>query len=623
MLTRIRENLSTWVITVLVILIAIPLVFMGLGDYQSAGTQYAIKINDQTISNSQIDQEVFQYRQALQKNFGGQIPPVYTDNFIKDLTVNYIVRTTLLDQMSRDMGLAFHNKSIIEEIYNTSAFKDQGEFNADLYKSQLFRLNMAPEVYESYVYQKGITNQLRQSITETSILTNYEKNSLIKNRFQERVINYKVFDVENYRKGIEPTTSQINEVYEENKDLFLEPAYSRYRYLDINRKNIIDSTLVDEKSIYEAYQINLDDGLYTKPNKYEIMHILIDNNQSGNSNLSELADKIYSDLNNDISFKDVISRYDAISSESRDNQGYMGKFILEDLPKSFSSAILTLKPGEISKPFISKSGIHIVSVKSIQKGETEDFNSVKLNLEREIKQDLGSKKYYKLIDEITDAIYSGNNDLSYYSQLLQTDVKESQKISINQGQGIFSYPHVREELFKEIYSDQKNITPPIFIDDDRFIVAQTSESISEQQLPLEEAEPLIREILINRISNEKLLLSAEESRNSLNAGIKNPDNTFSAFIGTSDSDQINDDLKKVFFNSNPTIGYQITNLSKDKIVLFNIETINFPIKPKNDDNYKDFMSFTKNTASESDFDRFYNMFKDQSQVEVSESIYEN
>jgi len=206
---------------------------------------------------------------------------------------------------------------------------------------------------------------------------------------------------------------------------------------------------------------------------------------------------------------------------------------------------------------------------------------------------------------------------------LQTDVKESQKISINQGQGIFSYPHVREELFKEIYSDQKNITPPIFIDDDRFIVAQTSESISEQQLPLEEAEPLIREILINRISNEKLLLSAEESRDNLNAGIKNPDNTFSAFIGTSDSDQINDDLKKVFFNSNPTIGYQITNLSKDKIVLFNIETINFPIKPKNDDNYKDFMSFTKNTASESDFDRFYNMFKDQSEVEVSESIYEN
>ena len=622
MLTRIRENLSTWVITVLVILIAIPLVFMGLGDYQSAGTQYAIKINDQTISNSQIDQEVFQYRQALQKNFGGQIPPVYTDNFIKELTVNYIVRTTLLDQMSRDLGLAFHNKSIIEEIYNTSAFKDQGKFNTDLYKSQLFRLNMAPEVYESYVYQKGITNQLRQSITETSILTNYEKNSLIKNRFQERVINYKVLDVENYRKGIEPTTSQINEVYEENKDLFLEPAYSRFRYLDIKRKNIINETLVDEKSIYEAYQINLDDGLYTKPNKYEIMHILIDNNQSGNSNISELVDKIYSDLNNDISFKDVVSRYN-VSSESKENQGYMGKFILEDLPKSFSSIILTLKPGEISKPFISKSGTHIVSVKSIQEGETEDFDSVKLNLEKTIKQDLGSRKYYKLIDDITDAIYSGNNDLSYYSQLLKTDVKESQKISINQGQGIFSYPHVREELFKEIYSDQKNITPPIFIDDDRFILAQTSQSIGEQQLPLEEAVPLIKEILINRISSEKLLLSAEETRDNLNAGIKNPDNTFNSFVGTSDSGQINEDLKKVFFNSNPTIGYQIINLSKDKIVIFNIETINFPIKPKNDDNYKDFMSFTKNTASESDFDRFYNMFKDQSEVEVNESIYEN
>ena len=147
---------------------------MGLGDYQTPSNSYAIKINDQNITNSKIEQEIYQYKQALSKNYGGSIPPIYTDQFIKKITVEYIIRTTLIDQMSREFGLVFHNQSILDELYNTSAFKDNGAFSKDLYKSQLFRLNVTPEIYESYLYQKGISEQLKQSIADTSILTENE-----------------------------------------------------------------------------------------------------------------------------------------------------------------------------------------------------------------------------------------------------------------------------------------------------------------------------------------------------------------------------------------------------------------------------------------------------------------
>ena len=60
MLTRIREKLSSWVIALLLLFVAIPLVFMGLGNYQSASDSYAFKINDQVITTSQLEQEVFQ-----------------------------------------------------------------------------------------------------------------------------------------------------------------------------------------------------------------------------------------------------------------------------------------------------------------------------------------------------------------------------------------------------------------------------------------------------------------------------------------------------------------------------------------------------------------------------------
>ncbi len=622
MLSKIRENLSTWVITILVILVAIPLVFMGLGDYQSSTAQYAVKINDQVISNSQIDQEIFQYRQALQKNFGGQIPTVYTDNFIKEITVDYIVRTTLLDQMSRSLGLAFHNESILNDIYNTSAFKEQGEFSSNLYKSQLFRLNMAPEVYESYVYQKGITNQLRKSITETSILTNQEMSQLIKNRFQKRVVNYKIYDLDDFSKQVEITNSEIEDYYENNKNMFVEPSYSRYKYISISKDDVIKTIPIDNNEIFQTYQTNLDDGLYSNPNKYEILHVLIDNKISDDPESPKIEEEIYDELKRGASFENVISRYD-VSSESKDNLGYMGKFILEDLPAAFSSVILTLQVGQISEPFISKRGIHIISLKSIEKGDIEDYDNIKLKLEKEIKTEKGSKKYYNLIDEITDAIYSGNNDLLYFSELLQSDIKESQKISVNNGQGVFSYPHVREELFKINNTKEDNITPPIFITEDRFILCQMIESIEQQQISLKEARPLLLKILTNKNAKEKLSITLEESRDNLNAGLKTLDKTFKLFSGTTDSVEVDNDLKNIFFNSNPTIGYQISALPNNKMVLFNIKSINLPSEQAKDENYRDFVSFSRNTTSESDFDRFYKMFRDASEIEIRESLYEN
>ena len=56
----------------------------------------------------------FQYRQALDQNFQGNIPPIYTSKFIRSLTLDYMIRTILLDKTARSKGLVFHNDSIIQ-----------------------------------------------------------------------------------------------------------------------------------------------------------------------------------------------------------------------------------------------------------------------------------------------------------------------------------------------------------------------------------------------------------------------------------------------------------------------------------------------------------------------------
>ena len=148
MLSAIRDRLKTWVIGLLITLVAIPLVFLGVGDYGSNQEQYAFSVNDQDISKSIVQQEMSQFKEVLRKNYQGNIPPIYSDNFIKKITFDNLIRRNIENSISSNIGLVTSDESIINEIQETSSFRDENGFNPSLYKKRLFLIDMNPDVYE-------------------------------------------------------------------------------------------------------------------------------------------------------------------------------------------------------------------------------------------------------------------------------------------------------------------------------------------------------------------------------------------------------------------------------------------------------------------------------------------
>ena len=619
MLSKIRENLSTWVVGLLVVLVAIPLVFMGLGDYQTPSNTYVIKINDQNITNSKIEQEVYQYKQALSKNYGGSVPSIYTDEFIKKITVEYIIRTTLIDQMSRDFGLVFHNQSILDDLYNTNAFKDNGVFSNDLYKSQLFRLNVTPEIYESYVYQKGISEQLKQSITDTSILTKNEILDLTSNRFQERVINFKILSRSKVENTITISEDNLLGYYDSNKDNFREPEHAFFKFIEISKDNISKNITITENEIKTEYDNRLKDGMYSGTKKYAISHVSVPKRD----NSDNIHKRIHSELLNGKSFAQVSNEYD-VSKESKSNKGFMGEIVVEDLPAPFKSALYNLEIDQISEIFEYQNEYHIISIKSITRGKVTKFDSVKQDIRNELLSDIAAKKYFSLIDEVNEIIYSGDNGISYLSDFLKVEVAVSQRVNKDSGTGIFKFNHVRNDLFRDEIIFNQKLSQPIFIDEDRFIVAQVDKYFDERQMSFDKSKNIINKLLKDIKTREILLTQSEDLRDDLNADIKKIDSSFESFSGTTDSNEVNEELKNIFFNSNPTLGFQFKTMKSGDIIIFNIQSINKIKEVEKDDNYKDFINFSKNTYSESDFDRVFSIFKDNSVIDIdNETLYQD
>ena len=609
MLSKIRDKLSTWVIGVLLLLIAVPLVFMGLGNYQSSQESYAFKINDQVISLSQLEQEVFQYRQALEQNFQGNLPPIYTNKFIRNVTVDYMLRTILLDQASRSSGLVFHNESILNTIYSTPSFRDDTGFNKEKYLSQLYQIGMNANSYERYIYQKGITGQLQNSITNTAFLTKTEKSDLIKFRHHKRNVSYMIYDYNDIKDDIKLSEQDLREEYDSNLDVYRSPAYAKYLYLDIDKNDLIKNIKITDAQVKRIYDLNLEEGLYVSPITYKLNHIILDTEETANSALRALK--------SGESFDEVAVGY-STDAETLENKGYLGEFILADLPDYLSSVAVNLGTGKISDIIKSSKGFHIINIIDQTSDTMSNFEDLKATIIKDYKKETGTREYFDLIDNMTEMNFTKKYRLMELADKFNIKTSTSKFISKDEGHGIFDYEFVRDVIFTDDVINDSKTSDLIYLNSDRFIIAELDDYIDSSQLSYEDSKEIIETLVLNQKTNTAIILHSENIRDDLNAGISNQFDNLYSFEGTIDSSDIDEKIKQLFFAIGPSQGFVAKRLGNRDYIVFGVNEIIYPKDINNIEKAEDYYNFAYNTRSESEFNSFYGLFRSNAEINMND-----
>ena len=614
MLSKIRDKMSSWVVGVLLFLVAIPLIFMGLGNYQTASQSYAFKINDQIVTTAQLEQEVYQYRQALEKNFQGNLPPIYTNKFIKSITMDYMLRTILLDQASRNNGLVFHNDSIIKQIYSTSSFKDENGFNKDLYKSQLFKIGMNPKAYEGYIFQKGITQQIKNAITETVVLTEVEKQELIKFKNHIRDISYTIINYNDIKKSIKLTDQDLNNHYIDNKENYKSAAFARFKYIDIDKNDLIKNIKINDELVNTLYGKYREDGLYSKPISYKVNHVLITKNAE---DYESKAKEALISIKNGLSFSEAAKIY-SDDEQTINSRGYLGEFILADLPEYISAAIITMDVGQISELIESDQGYHIISVLEKSENSVTPLDDVKETIINDYKKENGTRMYFDLIDQISEKNFSKKYTITDLSEIFNIELKSSKYISEQSGHGIFNYDFLRKSLFNNSLTENNETSDLLYINDDRFIIAELDDYKKPLQLTFDESKSMIKALLLTQTTESKMISISEEIRDNLNAGLSKEEQNLLFFTGNVDSKNINLDMKNIFFASSSKIGYSIKELDNGDYIIFTIKSISYPENLDKIDGVNDYINFATNTRSESEYNLFYNLIRSSSEIVIND-----
>tara|TARA_Y100000768_G_scaffold388821_1_gene387533 strand:+ start:61 stop:1896 length:1836 start_codon:yes stop_codon:yes gene_type:complete len=596
MLTLIRDKLKSWAIIFLIVLIAIPLIFLGVGDYGTNQEQYAFKIDDHEVNKSIVIQEMRQFKDVLRNNYQGNIPPIYTDEFIKKITIDNLVRRNVETQIATDLGLVLSDESVVDDIKNTSSFRDENGFNSKLYKQRLFMINMNPEIYEQFIYQRGVRNQLRSSITDTSILSINDKKLNINSQYHKKNGKLFILKEDDMKTNISISLDEINNYYESNKESFFSNDYAEFQYIRLTKKDFILSIDVSEDELLNTYNENLKNGKYKQEDLYEINHLVFPVSKDRES-VIVAAKESYSKLQNNNSFSFIAENYN-VSDDTKKNKGYLGKVRISELPDVIKLNISKMSINDTKLIETEKNAIHIIKIIGKTLGRNKTYEQVEKDIRSRISNRKGTDNYFITLDKIKNDLYSNKKSLGEVADKYNIKIIQTPKVDRFYKNDIFT-SEIISMLFLNIESNK--LFSPIYISNDDVLLIKSKKYYASKQLNINDSENAIRALLTTQKAKDQLNKKAVLTLNNLNNGKNNLYDKFSIYMYDK---TYPDEIINIISNQGITDHFISTKTKSGDYIFVKIDSIAEDLDKKKIES-DNFMNYLENTQSESDYNSLY------------------
>jgi peptidyl-prolyl cis-trans isomerase D len=189
--------------------------------------------------------------------------------------------------------------------------------------------------------------------------------------------------------------------------------------------------------------------------------------------------------------------------------------------KPFGESAFKLKPGQISDVFESDFGYHFLTVTAVRGGQSKPFESVKAEIESELRQQLARAEWAKASQEFTDIVYEQSDSL----QPAATKLKLSKQTATVTRQpapgatGPLASPKLLSAVFSTESIEGKRNTDAVETGSNQLVAARIVTHSPARLRPLAEVKDLVRESLLTERS-QALARQAGEAR--VQALRKNP-----------------------------------------------------------------------------------------------------
>ena len=487
MLQTIRDKTTGWIATVIVGLLIIPFALVGVGDYFSDGAQmWVAKVGEQEISQDTWRQRFEEYRQQTRQMMGENFDPSLLETpEAKRRVLDALVEESLLRQAARDLGMAVSPRQLQEEIMKIEAFKLDGQFNPQQYRTLLAAQGMTPLSFEQRIRDELEVRALPQALGTTSFATGAELDRYFRMRDQKRDLRFVEVPAPDDALVGEPDEAALEAYHAKNADLYRSEEKVSIEYLVVEPSQVQEQTSVDEESLRARYEEQL--ARYTEIEQRLASHILVklaedapaEAQMAAQAKAQSLVEQARAE---GADFAELASQNsdDVGSKASGGDLGWIETGLTDP---AFESALFAMQPGTISDPVKTSEGWHVIQLREVRPGEVKPFEAVRDEVEAEYLAAERERAISERAGRLVDITYRDPTTLASAAKELGLEIQQAGPFGRFGGENpLTSNPEVIKAAFNERAIREQTASDPIDLGDGRTMVLRVS--AHEPSVPL-------------------------------------------------------------------------------------------------------------------------------------------
>ena len=448
---------------ILVPLIVGSFVFVGVDSYfnlRETGNEAVARVDGQDIRQSEWDAS---FRESIDQ-FRRQAPNLDLRLFetpeMKRQALDELVRERVMRVAANKNGYLTTDERLINFYRNDAQFAPfrgpDGNIDRARLEMALAGQGMTVQGLEARMRDMLALRQVTQGITGTVIGPKAVVDTALDAMYQQREAQIERFDVSAYAAKVNPTDAEIETFYKDpaNQAQFQSVEQADIEYVVLDIEAVKAGISVSEEALKSYYAQN--EQRFTTPEERRARHILI-KADTGASDTDRAAAKAKAEalraalLANPASFADV-ARKESQDPGTAERGGEVDTFLARgDTDKAYETALFSLKPEEVSEVVPTSEGFYIIQLQAVRGGDKRSFESVRAELENEVRTQQAQARYAEAANEFTNTVYEQSDSLKPIAEKLKLEVRSAKGVTRNPQPGAEG-PLASAKLLEAVFS---------------------------------------------------------------------------------------------------------------------------------------------------------------------------
>ena len=490
----IREGLTGNVTRVIVVAIIITFIgSVGWAGFLSQGSaNIVVTVGSKEITNEDLNFEASTQQFALSQRFPDQeIDDETLFTISKDNLINKFAVLDFLDSKRTILTDEF----IYTQLAGEEQFQENGKFSKARFESFARSNGFVPSSYLKRVKEDFLINIWRQSIINSSFITDLDVSESMTLADQERDITFIKLPAEGFMNSVDYQEEDLKNYYENNKDIYVTPDRAKVFYISLSAEELQSTVKVFDEDIKLEYDEYLSDFDFS--DRKSVSHIMLNITDTRDSSAASAELILIKDrLNQGEVFEELVIEVSE-DSGTKDIGGSLGITDGTLLPPEFEQALLSMEEGEIYGPVELLSSVHLLRLDEVIKPEPKTLEDLYTKFQEDLLTNKAEEIYVDLLEEVSDLAFSSDS-IKDIAETLDQDLTETDYFSKSEIPEILSTNSISDFIFEDF--SEGNFPELIETSQLSAVLIQISDYVEQAQIEYQDVRSQIEETYILRES---------------------------------------------------------------------------------------------------------------------------